>query len=534
MTDRQYGPTIARWMSVILVLAVQTSNAQPPAAVLATDTLPNTPLGDRASALLTAYNTGNVDTLADFVSANFDADALKRLGTSKSIASYWAGVYLEAGPLTFFSLEALQLGDRTREVVWCRGDRTKAWMGITLRMTEDAPNGITGYSVLRGLRPSTATTPNVSEENFPSYLKDYLNTLSKHDHFSGNVLIAKNDAIIFEGSYGDVKPDSRFRLASVTKMFTGIAIAQLADAGKLDFDDPLSKHIPEYPKHIADQVTIHQLLTHQSGIELDNYSRYNREIGEARSIEELLTIQLKHLAHLNRDNYDDFEPLESYDYTNEGIDLLGVIVERVSGKNWSEYIEKNIFAKAGMKDSGTDTLKGDTGLVTGYTGTNRAGMFLPERRAVNGTKENSALRPAGSGWSTSRDMFAFITALNNHELLSPEITETVLSPHVSTNPPGGFNPTGFYGYTFDIEIGDTLSLFGHRGSAPGISTGVRYYPKDEWTVVVLSNYSRAGDVVLNHIEDILQATRPNQPATFAMYYMGRSIGTIGAYARQLR
>ncbi|MFP6583576.1 MAG: serine hydrolase domain-containing protein [Candidatus Hydrogenedentota bacterium] len=493
--------TIVRVVLASLVLIAQAISAQPSAKVLASGDLPDTPVGQRAEALIEAFNTGGLDVLEAFVASNMEPAALRQRGTARSVASYWAGVFAEAGPLTFHSKEDVTLGGRTREVLWFQADRTRAWMGIALRVEENSPHQLTGYSVIRGLRPSTATPLDVSEDELPAYLKAYLTSIAEHDRFSGNVLIAKNDIIIFEGSYGDVKPDSRFRLASVTKMFTGIAIAQLAEAGKLNFDDPISKHIPEYPKHVADKVTIHQLLTHQSGIELDDYGRYNREIEKAKCIEELLTIQLKYLEHLNRGNYENFEPLGSYDYTNEGIDLLGVIIERASGKNWSKYIQKNIFAKAGMKYTGVDTLKGDPGLVTGYTGTNRAGMFLAERRAVNGEKENSALRPAGSGWSTTHDMYAFINALNMNKLLSPEMTKTVLSPHINT----GIVDYEFYGYTFDIDLGDTLPIFGHRGGAPGISTAVRHYPDIGYTVIVLSNYSRAGDVALNHIEDILAA-----------------------------
>ncbi|HIA46653.1 MAG TPA: class A beta-lactamase-related serine hydrolase [Candidatus Hydrogenedentes bacterium] len=356
-------------------------------------TLPDTPLGQRTGELLNAFNSGSLDSIIGFVSDSFIPKTIEQRGGDRAVATYWAGVYRERGPLSFHSIEHRTLGQRTAEIVWLYGDVSRAWIGVILRLEGVAPYRVTGHSVLRWVRPLLKP-----EMEFPEaigeYLDSYLTRMADADIFSGAVLLARDGKIVFEGAYGfenrstnrTMSLDSRFKLASVTKMFTGVAIAQLAEAGKLKFDDKMSKYIPEYPKHIGKKVTIHQLLTHQSGIELDDYPRYNRDAAKGRSVDDLLQTQLKYIKRLNLGNYDDFEPLGSYDYTNEGIDLLGVIVERASKETWPKYIADHIFAKAGMENTGTDTVDGDPGLVTPYSSLSTLGTSAAERRAVDGKR----------------------------------------------------------------------------------------------------------------------------------------------------
>lgn len=192
-----------------------------------------------------------------------------------------------------------------------------------------------------------------------AYLTKYMNGLEKIDFFSGSVLVAKGDTILFEESYGQSNKKSNinnntsttFNIASITKSFTAIAIAKLVEQGKLEFTDLISKFIPEYPKDIADQVTIHHLLTHSSGIELDDYMPFNLDKEKAKNLEQMLNAQITHIDSMNEGRRKNFKVLNKYDYSNENYALLGVIIERTSGMSYAQYIEKNIFSLLNMKNS---------------------------------------------------------------------------------------------------------------------------------------------------------------------------------------
>ncbi len=338
--------------------------------------------------------------------------------------------------------------------------------------------------------------------DLPDSLAAFLTASAEADHFSGVVIVAHQGVPIFERAYGLADReagipndlDTPFQLASITKMFTGVAVAQLVERGRLSFDDPIGTYIPEYPEHIGRQVTIRHLLTHTSGIELDDNAEFNDALRQARSIDDLLHTQLRYIERLNLGNYENFEPLGRFDYTNEGIDLLGVITERVSGQSWSEYLNTNIFAPAGMTDTGADLLAPVPvpGLAKGYTSRGDEGQWLFGRRTVD-PKVGTAwvIRPAGTGYSTAPDMLRFIEGLKANTILGAESVRQVTMPHVEVPVPPGLGVTRFYGYTFGILDSERgVRAIGHTGGAPGMGTVVQFYPEQGYTVIVLSNYDR--------------------------------------------
>ena len=153
---------------------------------------------------------------------------------------------------------------------------------------------------------------------------------------------------------------------------------QLEQQGRLSLDEPMSRFVPEYPAFIAEQVTIRHLLTHTSGIELDDDPEFNRLVAEARSLSEILAAHVERIEHLNEGRYADFRPLESHDYSNENYDLLGVIIERASGQPWQEYVHEHVLPPAGMTH---------TGMVDGLHEADIRPLIAPVRRA------GDALRP---------------------------------------------------------------------------------------------------------------------------------------------
>jgi CubicO group peptidase (beta-lactamase class C family) len=166
---------------------------------------------------------------------------------------------------------------------------------------------------------------------------------------SGAVLVAKDGQPLLEQAYGladrestiDNTVDTKFNIGSVGKMFTAVAIAQLVQQGKLAFNDPIGKYVFGFPPAIANKVTIHQLLTHTSG--LGDVLRNRADVEKARTVSDLIELIVK--APL------EFEPGTRFGYSNSGFVVLGAVVERLSGQSYYDYVREQIFKPAGMTNT---------------------------------------------------------------------------------------------------------------------------------------------------------------------------------------
>src|SRR5258708_33513137 len=183
-----------------------------------------------------------------------------------------------------------------------------------------------------------------------------LSGYQKNRAFIGSALIAKGGKVIFEKGYGmanvelDVPngTDTKFRLGSITKQFTATAILQLEEQGKLSVTDTACKYLPECPE-TWNAITIHQLLSHTSGI--PSYTD-----GPDFAKPKMMRIPLKpvEILMLTKDKPLEFQPGEKWKYDNSGYIFLGVIVEKVSGEKYADYLKKHIFGMLDMNDSGYD------------------------------------------------------------------------------------------------------------------------------------------------------------------------------------
>jgi D-alanyl-D-alanine carboxypeptidase len=340
-----------------------------------------------------------------------------------------------------------------------------------------------------------------SSEEIARELGAFLDELTASDSFAGAVLVAKNEKPIFRKAYGLANKDSRvqnqattkFNLGSMNKMFTAVAIAQLAQQGKLSFDDPVGKYLPDYPnKAVADKVTIHHLLTHTSG--MGDYLNEKFMTGQAslKTVTDYLPIFANDpLA---------FEPGASWQYSNAGFILLGAIMERVTGESYYDYVREHVFEPAGMNQTGFYPLAGDLpGSATPYTNSSPNGPLPGPRHAA--PREELRGGPAGGGYSTLDDMLKFSIALCRHKLLNPKYTDIVTTGKVKA-------PFGKYAYGFgDVNMNGVRS-FGHNGGGPGIAAQLDIYPDLGYTVVVLSNYDApAMFKVLSKIRALLNGQR---------------------------
>lgn len=484
--------------SVAVLTPVAAQEAMP--AIVDSVRLPETPAGRVFPRFLAAYNSGRLERLRRF---------FEDVGSERSLANrwaaYWKGVHNEYGPV------ALELVDTTRASpwFWVRGRVTRAWGVFFLDFRDGPAPTLSGVGVARGIRPpGSSTTMRVDPDDLPRMLGWYLARLEAGDHFSGAVAVAHDGAIVFEGAYGQAdrrhdvsnRMDTRFAIASLTKMLTAVALLQLVDRGTVALSDPLARFAPEYPDRIGSSVTVRHLLTHTSGIELDDHEPFNRDVERARSVEEMLQVQLRYLDSLNRGPVESFELPDGFDYTNEGYDLLGLIVERASGVPWEEYVRDHVLTPADMRRTGFVRDIPVPGVATGYT----RGSNHPEgRRRENHFLLSPFARPSGNMFSTAGDMVRFLEAVRTGRLLSPELTAAAIAPQVRWTG----RDDAFYGLGFEVVDADGVRYYGHGGGQPGVSARVYVYPELGYTVVILSNYEQAAPHVAAYIHDLVVGAR---------------------------
>jgi CubicO group peptidase (beta-lactamase class C family) len=336
------------------------------------------------------------------------------------------------------------------------------------------------FAVAQGVAPGGLVKP---EASVAGEINSYLNSLVAENKLSGAVLVAKDGVAIASKAAGiankatgaPITLTTKFNLGSMNKMFTAVAIAQLAQAGSLSFNDTISKHLPDYPnKEVADKVTIHQLLTHTSGMGM----YWNEKFMAQR--EKLLTVA----AHLPLFASDPllFTPGEKFQYSNSGYMVLGAIIEKISGQDYYSYVKEHIYKPASMTDTGFYKPGKETpNLAIGYSKMSPDGKSLEEAQDNTNTREVRG-GPAGGGYSTVEDLVKFHMALRGYKLLNEEYTKLVTTGKVDS--PRGM---GRYGYGFGENTSGGKRTVGHNGGAPGIAANFEMYPESGYTAVLLTN-----------------------------------------------
>lgn len=347
---------------------------------------------------------------------------------------------------------------------------------------------------------NTAEVNAIDDSAIAKELDAFLEKSANADGFSGAVLLARNDQLVFAKAYGlankDTKTpnniDTKFNLGSMNKMFTAVAVAQLAERGKLSFTDTVGKLLPNYPnKNVASKVTVHHLLTHTSGMGSYHNNTYFSNLDKMKTVADLLPLFV--------DDPLAFEPGARWQYSNAGYVVLGLIIEKVSGQDYFDYVKEHIFKPAGMMN--TDSYEADKAVpnrAIGYTrmrfsgGTDPSGARRQNSRPAKGS-------PAGGGYSTLEDLLKFSLALRGNKLLSKKYSDLVMEGKAEMGGTGAK-----YGYGFSDKQSNGKHIVGHNGGAPGIGANFDMFPELGYTAVVLTNYDPpAMSPVVTKIRDLV-------------------------------
>ncbi|HZH29445.1 MAG TPA: serine hydrolase domain-containing protein [Pyrinomonadaceae bacterium] len=491
---RKFSAIINSTARAALLFACLSGAAQAQQQQQSQPAAPETPATRRVAELVKIINTSDAAATKKFIEETFGGEM--------------AGMPLGAH-LNFIA----QMRDRTRGVEFqgiqdskgateatalLRAKLTGDWLALLVRVEPDAPHRITGI----GQRPPKApagerAAKKLTDEESARELEAYVRKLAEADVFSGAVLLAKDGKILFEKAYGEAskdfqvanRVDTKFNLGSMNKMFTAVAIAQLVERGKLSFEDPLAKFLPEFPnKEAAQKIRIKHLLTHTSGLG----SYFNRKFMESsrarfRTVNEMMT--------LAEGETPAFEPGTKWAYSNTGMLVLGAVIEKVTGQSYFDYVRENIYKPAGMTN--TDAYELDLvtpNLAVGYQkefnedGTTRFRNNVFQHVIRGG--------PAGGGYSTVGDLLKFDTALRANKLVGAEYVKQLLSPKPELNSPE-------YGYGFGVNT--KKRIVGHSGGFSGISSNLDMFLDSGYTAIVMSNYSGASQPVIRKMQELILA-----------------------------
>jgi CubicO group peptidase (beta-lactamase class C family) len=443
---------------VPFALAATTAVVQP--------AIPDTPAGNVLAAWLSAFNSGERVQLQAFENTyryNIPGTQGFPLEATLNLRRMTGGFSLlrieQAEPLSITAL----LAEKDSDTLARR----------TFTLDKDDSRVVVAGRVVSVPRPADLAVPRLTEDQSLRALAARAEALADEDRLSGAILIAKRGNIIFEKSWGlanresksPVTTETQFRLGSVNKMFTAVAVLQLVSEGKLALDGTIDRYLPDYPnRDVATKVTVRHLLTHTGG----TGDIFGPEFVANRA-------SLKAHADYVRlygERAPQFEPGTKDAYSNYGMVLAGALIEKVGGISYYDYVRERIFRRAGM--AATDSLPEDDNVSNrsvGYMWQNGRWVSNADTLPYRGTA-------AGGGYSTARDLLRFASALEAGTLLSKTLLTEATKPQ---------NHEGWYGYGFFLGGEGALRSYGHSGGAPGMNADFRIYPELGVVLIGLSN-----------------------------------------------
>ena len=469
-------------MRPLLVAATAIFVAQAPASA-------QTAATRRAREAVAIINSATPRLLKAYVDSAFGGPMRNR--PSDAYVSLFMGLRERSGGLEWVRV---QEDSAYRAVIRLTRKLTGETNALTVTVEEVSPHRVTRLD----LRPPPGVAVRVaSDAELASSLQQYVTALARVDAFSGSVLLAKDGKVLYSAAFGSANKDfnapntidTKFNLGSMNKMFTSVIVAQLVEQGKLSYEDPLSKFLPDYPSAAAAQkVKIKHLLTHTSGLGSyfnDEFFKSSRE--RFRSVDDMMQLAKGETLA--------FEPGTRWAYSNTGMLVLGRVIEVVTKQDYFDYVREHISKPAGMTRTDAYELDGvNENLAVGYE----------KEYADDGTKRyrNNIFMhvmrggPAGGGYSTAPDLLRFAEALKSGKLISPATYELMTTPKPDVNSPR---------YGFGFQLDPQTGIVGHSGGFPGINSNLDIFKGTGYVAVVMANYGDAGQPVVDKIRSLVRA-----------------------------
>lgn len=480
---------VAAAVTLTFAPVVQAQQARPDASPATEAEIAASPAVKRLKELLEVVNSGDAARIKAYVQA-----AAAQPGPGA--VAYVLGLRRRSQGLDLMRVQTVE-GHGTVAVV--RNRLTGEEEALSLEVEPQAPHRVT---VLNEVPLEPAAPPvSTSEEAQLRQIGAYLKRLGDAEVFSGVVVIARDGKPVFSRAYGYADRDKKiantvetpFLLGSMNKLFTGLAIGRLVEQGKLSYEDPLSKFVPDYPdSESARRIKIKHLLSHTSGLPSFDPS-FSPPGDRTVTVQTILdSVPRKPLQ---------FEPGTKWSYSNTGIQLLGRVIEVVTGQDYYEYVRRNVYRRGGMtRDPFPDYSRGGVAMAQPYeiewddTGPRWANQMGKTTRRGG---------PAGGGIASATDLIRLGNAMKAGRIVKPE----TLRLHASAKPELA---TQHYGYAFAVRARMAKRpLVGHGGNAWGQCTEFGALTDTPYTIVVLSNLT--GGTCMSITGKILQVLQPTKP-----------------------
>jgi CubicO group peptidase (beta-lactamase class C family) len=422
--------------------------------------IPDTPAGHALATWINAVNSGDAKKIQAYI------DTYHR----KSTPETWIGLHKLTGDLSVLKF----IKSESNDVYAIIGEAdTDDVLYAKYTLDPKDPTKITFGEIGGTDRPADVAIPRLSQDDALKALTAKIDGLVAQDQWMGAVLVESHGKILLDRAWGyadrdakiPLKVTDKFRLGSMDKMFTAVSILQLVARGKLSLDATVGQYLPDYPnKDIAGKATIRMLLTHSGGtgdIFGDEFDKHRLELKTLADYVKLYGARAP-----------EFPPGTSNDYSNFGFILLGVIIQKVSGEDYYDYVQKHIFEPAGMTGSGfLPESVSVPGRVNGYMPKDGKWLINTDTLPWRGTS-------AGGGYSTLADLLKFAHAMMDGKLLPNDLRDAATRSQTKGD---------WYGYGFEVHDTGLAHSYGHTGGAPGMSAELRVYPAVKTVIIGLCN-----------------------------------------------
>lgn len=430
-------------------------------SALARPEISNTPAGRAFSDWLSSFNSADPKQIASFKQKYARKG---EVAETLDFRAYTGG------------LELLQLERSTPNNVLALMREVESERGMYLEVTVKGDGR--GDNLIMEIRPASLppqfAPPRMAMADALAALEERATRKAAADRFSGALLVAKGEQVLLEQAWGSANratsraatAETQFRLGSMNKMFTAVAILQLVDSGKLSLQRTVGQYLPDYPnRDVAAKVTLHHLLTHTGGM--------GDIFGPEFDAQRLRLKEHADYVALFGKRGPEYEPGSRDGYSNYGYVLLGRLIEAVSGLSYYDYVQQHIYAKAGMQSTASLPESVDVPARSqGYTKKDARWMSNEHTLPYRGMA-------AGGGYSTVGDLLRFARALEAGKLVSKRLLAAATSPQ---------NLGGGFGYGFALQGEGATRFYGGVGGAPGMNAELRIYPELGYVLVGLSNF----------------------------------------------
>lgn len=426
--------------------------------------VPPTPAGNVLAAYLDALNSGDRAKLEAFVKTHRP--------DRPNAVEIMLDLRWNLGGLDLYAVETS--AERSIAAIVREREGVGYYHRMALTVSDATPPTIRQISLTRIPPPAGAPfATRLAQRAAAAAWKAEIEKSAAAGKFSGVWLWAKGGRVVTSGAVGKADREAgvgntlatRFRIGSMNKMFTSVAVLQLVERGKLSLDDTVGKVLPDYPNvGVASKVKVRHLLSHTGGTGDIFGPEFETHRLRLRTLQDYVNLYGKRdLA---------FEPGNQWEYSNYGMLLLGVVIEKIAGKSYYDAVAESVYRVAGMTDSGSEpenvpVARRSKGYMRDGDATVSNDPTLPWR----GTS-------AGGGYATATDLMRFADALLSGKLLKPATLAEATKAQFAT---------GFYGFGFQVELPGEVRNYGHSGGAPGMNGILRVYPESRQAVVVLGN-----------------------------------------------